>query len=66
MSEREEWVRHEVQEITFFIILGIFMTVGLPYLMGYVFKGFAGAFVTGRALAFGDILVYYMIYYKNK
>lgn len=61
--ESEEWIQHEVKEITFYVIFGIIMSILLPIFLGFVLKGFEESFVSGRPLQFGDFLVTYMIYY---
>lgn len=61
--ESQDWIEHEVKEITFYIIFGITMAILLPIFLGFSLKGFEESFVSGRPLTFGDILVTYIIYY---
>jgi MFS family permease len=61
--ENDEWITHELKEVTFFIILGLIMAILVPLFFGFVMQGFEETFVEGRALKFGDILVTYIIYY---
>lgn len=61
--ESEEWIAHEIKEVTFFVIFGIMMSILLPIFLGFFLKGFEESFIAGRPLQFGDFLVTYMIYY---
>lgn len=61
--ESQEWIEHEVKEITFYVIFGIVMSILLPIFLGFVLKGFEESFIAGRPLQFGDFLVTYIIYY---
>lgn len=58
-----EYFKHELKEITFFMLLGIIAAIILPLMFGFGFKTFAESFQEGRALQFGDFLFSYMIYY---
>lgn len=59
----DSWIKHEYKEITFYIILGILMTIILPLFLGFVLKGFEESFIEGKPLEFGTFLVTYIIYY---
>lgn len=61
--DNEGFVKHEIKEITFFIIFGILVAIVLPVSLGFILEGFEESFVSGRPLEFGDILVTYLIYY---
>lgn len=61
--ESDEWIAHEIKEVTFFVIFGISMSILLPIFLGFFLKGFEESFIAGRPLQFGDFLVTYMIYY---
>ena len=63
MSNRNEFMRHEIKEITFYIIFGLVMTIIIPIFIGFGLGGFEESFISGRPLEFGDFLVTYMIYY---
>lgn len=63
LRKEDQWVSHEVKEITFFVLLGIFMTVIMPLVFGFAMKSFEESFQTGRPLQFGDFLTTYIIYY---
>src|SRR3990167_9225652 len=62
-QERDIWVKHEVKEITFYIIFGIIMTIIIPIFIGFTLKAFEESFVSGRPLQIGDFIVSFMIYY---
>lgn len=60
---RDKYARHELKEITFYVIFGLVMTIIIPIFIGFGLGGFSETFVAGRALEFGDFLVTYIIYY---
>lgn len=61
--KENEWINHEIKEVTFYVIFGLIMTIVLPIFFGFGLKAFEESFVSGRALKFGDFLVTYIIYY---
>jgi len=64
MVERQDrFFKQEVKEITFYVILGIVMTILLPIFGGFGLLGFEENFVAGRPLQFGDFLTSYIVYY---
>ncbi len=63
MVSEDEYIKHEGAEIGFYVILGIMMSIILPLFVGFGLRGFEETFISGRPLAFGDILVTYLIYY---
>jgi MFS family permease len=55
--------KYEHNEITFFIVFGILMAIGFPVIVGgFIFKGFEESFVAGKPVAFGTILLNFIIY----
>ena len=62
MESRDKWFKHEIKEITFFIIFGLFMAIIMPIFIGFAMGGFSESFISGRPLEFGDFLVSYMVY----
>src|SRR3990167_6532638 len=60
---RDEWIKHEVKEIIFYIVFGIVMTIIIPLFIGLALGGFEESLIEGRPIQFGDILFNYMIYY---
>jgi len=62
-QNRNKWFTHEINEITFFVIFGLLMTIIIPVVFGFVFGGFEESFVSGRPLQFGDILTNYLLYW---
>lgn len=62
-SREEQFIRHEYQEITFYVLFGIVMAILLPIFAGFFLGGFSETFVEGRAIEFTDVLFRYMIYY---
>lgn len=60
---KNKFFKHEINEISIFLILGLIMTIILPIFIGFGLQGFAESFVEGRALQFGDFIVTYMVYY---
>lgn len=60
---KDEWIKHEILEITSFMLIGIIMAVVLPIFVGFGLKAFEDSFIVGRPLEFGDLIVKFMIYY---
>ena len=63
MPNRDSFFSHEINEITFYIIFGLIMTIIIPIFIGFAGEGFSESFVSGRPLQFGDFLTNYLIYY---
>lgn len=61
--ENQSWMKHEIKELTFFIIFGIIMAILLPIFLGFVLEGFSESFVTEKPLEFGSFLVTFIVYY---
>jgi len=60
---RDKWFKHEIKEVTFYILFGTFTTIILTLFIGLVLGAFEESFVAGRPLQFGDLLTTYMVYY---
>ena len=63
VDSEQQYIRHEIKEVTFLVLLGVFMAIILPLAIGFGFKVFQESFIQGRALEFGDFIVAFMIYY---
>ena len=63
MAFDEGYIRNEIKEIVFYLVLGILMAIILPIAQGFAFGGFEESLIEGRPVEFGDILFDYMIYY---
>ncbi len=63
MVSDQDYMRHEVLEIIYYLFAVIFMGIIVPIFFGFSARGFEQSFVLGKSLNFGEILTSYMIYY---